>query len=83
MGVAHLGATHKCLLKPLPPPLPASHSPWPYDRSGWNNFEEVFGRDRRLWLLPMHAPAWRRTLLDDALATPPPADELLGSREDV
>lgn len=68
---------------PRPALPPSACSPWPYDRGALRNLEEVFGRDRRYWLLPLHAPAWRRVLLQDALATPPPPDELLGTREDV
>jgi hypothetical protein len=43
----------------------------------------VFGRDRRYWLLPMHTPHFAHALLEDALRTPPPPDELLGDRETV
>lgn len=62
----------------LPPPPPR---PWPYDQGSLLNFQSVFGRDRRYWALPLHTPAFRRGLLEDALQTPPPPDELLGSRE--
>ncbi|PSC75247.1 putative S-acyltransferase 14 [Micractinium conductrix] len=55
--------------------------PWPYDQGSLLNFQSVFGRDRRYWALPLHTPAFRRGLLEDALQTPPPPDELLGSRE--
>lgn len=34
--------------------------PWPFDRGMANNFEEIFGRDRRYWALPMHTPSWHR-----------------------
>ena len=41
-----------------PPALPAllcpACRPWPYDAGTHRNFAEVFGRDRRYWLLPMH-----------------------------
>ncbi|KAI7842347.1 hypothetical protein COHA_003987 [Chlorella ohadii] len=57
--------------------------PWPFDRGMWNNFEEIFGRDRRYWALPMHTPSWQRSTLEEALATPPPPDGLLEAREDV
>lgn len=57
--------------------------PWPYDHGAQLNFQEVFGRDRRYWLLPMHTPHFAHALLEDALRTPPPPDELLGDRETV
>lgn len=58
--------------------------PWPYDKgSARQNYLEVFGRERRYWLLPMHTPSFRRSMLDEALATPPPPDELLGARDMV
>lgn len=57
--------------------------PWPYDAGTHRNFAEVFGRDRRYWLLPMHTQQVYRSMLEDALRTPPPPDELLGSRETV
>lgn len=38
----------------------ATISPWPYDHGTLQNFQEVFGRDRRYWLLPMHTPNYAR-----------------------
>lgn len=57
--------------------------PWPYDNGARQNLQEVFGRDRRFWVLPMHTPSFQRSLLEDALRVPPPPDELLGARENV
>ncbi|EFN57662.1 hypothetical protein CHLNCDRAFT_142811 [Chlorella variabilis] len=58
-------------------------NPWPYDHGTLQNFQEVFGRDRRYWLLPMHTPNYARSMLDDALRVPPPPEELLGIRDTV
>ena len=73
-----------------PPPacLPACCCccrPWPYDRGLRRNCEEVFGRERRYWALPLHTPQQHRSTLQEALETPPPPEMLLGgcSRESV
>ena len=44
-----------------------AHRPWPFDRGWRQNFAEVFGRQRRLWFLPLHSHAARRALLEGQL----------------
>lgn len=42
------------------PAGPSSRRPWPYDNGARQNLQEVFGRDRRFWVLPMHTPSFQR-----------------------
>jgi hypothetical protein len=50
--------------------------PWPYDRGWKKNFIDVFGRKKKLWLLPIIPEEHRRRLLAetlDTVAVPVPA----------
>ncbi|KAG2432570.1 hypothetical protein HXX76_008914 [Chlamydomonas incerta] len=41
--------------------------PWPYNKGFRRNFEEVFGRNKWRWLLPVHTKEEKRLLLDSCL----------------
>lgn len=41
--------------------------PWPYDQGFKNNFIDVFGRKKKLWLLPIVSEEHRRRLLAETL----------------
>lgn len=41
--------------------------PWPYNKGFRRNFEEVFGRSKLRWLLPMHTKEEKRQMLDSCL----------------
>ncbi|KAG2487862.1 hypothetical protein HYH03_013578 [Edaphochlamys debaryana] len=43
--------------------------PWPYNKGFRRNFEEVFGRNKLRWFLPLYTKAERQGLLDSVLAS--------------
>lgn len=42
--------------------------PWPYNKGFRRNFEEVFGRNKLRWFLPLHSKEDKRAMLDSCLA---------------
>ncbi|GLC36180.1 hypothetical protein PLESTB_001371500 [Pleodorina starrii] len=45
--------------------------PWPYNKGFRRNFEEVFGRNKLRWLLPMYGKDEKRQLLETCLGKGP------------
>mmetsp|Transcript_4992 Transcript_4992/g.10770 ORF Transcript_4992/g.10770 Transcript_4992/m.10770 type:complete len:305 (+) Transcript_4992:137-1051(+) len=43
--------------------------PWPYNKGMRRNWEEVFGRNKLRWFLPLHSKEEKRALLDSVLNT--------------
>jgi hypothetical protein len=41
--------------------------PWPYDQGFESNFKDVFGDDKKLWLVPIVTKEHRRRLLEETL----------------
>ncbi|GIL56612.1 hypothetical protein Vafri_11947 [Volvox africanus] len=47
--------------------------PWPYNKGFRRNFEEVFGRNKLRWLLPLYTETEKRQLLESCLGKVPQA----------
>lgn len=70
----HCSARHRATLDPGTKSAHAPRRPWPYDQGTRKNFEEVFGWQKRYWLLPLRPDAeraaLRRAYLDWTLPCP-------------